>query len=114
MNTETVVETGKLASAIAHVKANRTEYLIVLILAHLVGLTDKLLEQTNGMCLQMARRKKKVIYNRRRKGEKYNLSKYSGSSTVVTMGKKFRTKKGKWGCYVYINGKRAFFEEQRR
>jgi hypothetical protein len=51
MNTETVVETGKVASAIAHVKANRTEYLIVLILAHLVGLTDKLLEQTNGMCL---------------------------------------------------------------
>ena len=51
MNTETVVETGKVASALAHVKANRTEYLIVLVLAHLVGLTDKLLEQTSGMCL---------------------------------------------------------------
>jgi len=51
MNTEAVVETTKVASVISHIRANRTEYLMVVILAHLVGLTDKLLEQTNGMCL---------------------------------------------------------------
>jgi topoisomerase IA-like protein len=28
----------------------------------------------------------------------------------VTMGKMFTTKKGRYGCYVYINGKRSHFE----
>lgn len=42
----------------------------------------------------------------------HNFARYG--DTKVTMGKKFRTKKGKYGCYVYINGKRAFFEEYRR
>ena len=58
----------------------------------------------------MARRRK-IIYNRSRKGDKYNRSKYSGSSTTVTMGKKFTTKSGRYGCYVYINGRRSHFEE---
>lgn len=30
------------------------------------------------------------------------------------MGKKFRTRSGKYGCYVYTNGKRTHFEESRR
>ena len=32
----------------------------------------------------------------------------------VKMGKKFRTRSGKYGCYVYTNGKRTHFEESRR
>ena len=30
--------------------------------------------------------------------------------TTVTMGKKFRTRAGRYGCYVYINGRRSHFE----
>lgn len=37
-----------------------------------------------------------------------NSSKYKNNRT---MGKTFRTKKGRVGCYVYINGKRSHFEE---
>ena len=29
------------------------------------------------------------------------------------MGKNFRTKAGRYGCYVYINGIRSHFEEKR-
>jgi len=35
------------------------------------------------------------------------------SKTTVTMGKKFRTRGGRYGCYVYINGRRSHFEEKR-
>ena len=59
----------------------------------------------------MARRRK-TIYNRSRKGDKFSRSKYSGSSTTVTMGKVFRTRGGRVGCYVYINGRRSHFEEK--
>lgn len=27
----------------------------------------------------------------------------------ITMGKKFRTKKGKYGCYKYVNGRKVAF-----
>ena len=33
------------------------------------------------------------------------------ASDTITHGKKFQTRSGKYGCYVYINGKRAYFEE---
>jgi len=36
------------------------------------------------------------------------------ASDEITMGKMFRTKSGKYGCYVYINGKKAYFKEKRR
>jgi hypothetical protein len=36
------------------------------------------------------------------------------SKTTVTMGKKFRTRAGRYGCYVYINGTRSHFEETTR
>lgn len=36
------------------------------------------------------------------------------ASDTITHGKMFRTKSGKYGCYVYINGKRSYFEEKRR
>lgn len=42
---------------------------------------------------------------------RFNYSKVRESSkTTVTMGKKFRTKAGRYGCYVYINGRRSHFE----
>lgn len=44
------------------------------------------------------------------KATRRNKSKFK---TNKTMGKMFRTRKGKYGCYVYINGKRSHFEEKR-
>lgn len=48
---ETTVTVGKYASIISHLKNNRVEYLVLAVLAHLVGLTDKILQQTSGVCL---------------------------------------------------------------
>ena len=48
---ETVVEGAKLASFVNHLKNNRLEYLILLMLAHAVGITAKVTEHTSGMCL---------------------------------------------------------------
>jgi len=31
----------------------------------------------------------------------------------ITMGKKFRTKKGKYGCYKYVNGRKVAFVTSR-
>lgn len=48
---ETVIEAGKWANFVAHVKANRIEYLLVLGLLHIAGITAKAYEQVNGMCI---------------------------------------------------------------
>ena len=48
---ETVVTTGKWAALVSHVANNRIEYIGLMIILHLVGITDKILEQTNGVCL---------------------------------------------------------------
>lgn len=48
---ETTVAVGKYASIISHLKNNRIEYLVLIVLAHGVGLTDKILQQTSGVCL---------------------------------------------------------------
>ena len=48
---ETVVTAEKYASVLNHLKNNRVEYLVLLMLAHAVGLTAKVTEQTSGMCL---------------------------------------------------------------
>lgn len=51
--TETVtsVTSGvKVATAIDHLKNNRIEYLLVLILSHFLGITDKLIAHANGVC----------------------------------------------------------------
>ena len=34
---------------------------------------------------------------------------YAMDHPKVKHGKKFRTKKGKWGCYVYIGNERVHF-----
>ena len=38
-----------------------------------------------------------------------NASKFKNNKT---MGKMFRTRAGRYGCYVYINGRRSHFEEK--
>ena len=48
---ETTVTAGKYASIISHIKNNRIEYLVLIVLAHAVGLTDRILSQTSGVCL---------------------------------------------------------------
>ena len=48
---ETVVTAGKYASILSHIKNNRVEYLVLVVLAHAVGITDKILQQTSGVCL---------------------------------------------------------------
>ena len=48
--TETVVTTTKVLTAIDHFKNNRIEYLLVLILSHFLGLTDSLIAHASGVC----------------------------------------------------------------
>ena len=48
---DTAIEGAKLASLVNHLKNNRIEYLVLVMLAHAVGLTAKITEHTNGMCL---------------------------------------------------------------
>lgn len=50
IQTETAVNVGKLALAINHIKNNRIEYLIVTLLAHMIGLTSKAAEHASGVC----------------------------------------------------------------
>jgi len=51
MDKEVAIEGAKLASFVNHLKNNRIEYLVLIMLAHAVGLTAKITEQTNGLCL---------------------------------------------------------------
>lgn len=48
--TETVVNTTKVLTALDHLKNNRIEYLMVLILSHFLGVTDKLIAHASGVC----------------------------------------------------------------
>ncbi len=47
---ETIVNASKFAIALNHIKNNRIEYLIVMLLAHMVGLTSKAVEHASGVC----------------------------------------------------------------
>ena len=47
---ETVMNVSKVALAIDHIRNNRIEYLIVLLLSHMVGLTEKVYTKTAGVC----------------------------------------------------------------
>lgn len=47
---ETVIEAGKWASIVNHIKNNRIEYLVLTLLAHMVGLTAKAQEHAAGVC----------------------------------------------------------------
>ncbi len=45
-----VIAVSKVAIAMDHIKNNRIEYLIVLLLSHMVGLTAKAFEYGSGVC----------------------------------------------------------------
>ena len=47
---ETVVETTKMAMWFNHIKQNRIEYLVIGLIAHSLGLLDRIVEQTQGVC----------------------------------------------------------------
>ena len=40
----------KVATAIDHLKNNRTEYLILLVLSHMLGLTSVFIDKAAGVC----------------------------------------------------------------
>jgi ssRNA-specific RNase YbeY (16S rRNA maturation enzyme) len=48
--TETVKEAVTTASVLNHLKNNRIEYLLVMGLLHLLGVSDRLLAQMQGVC----------------------------------------------------------------
>lgn len=51
VETETVIEVGKWASIANHVRANRIEYLLLVGILHLVGITNKAYSHVSGVCL---------------------------------------------------------------
>lgn len=48
--TETVKNTVSAASILSHIRNNRVEYLAMAILAHLLGVSDRILAQASGVC----------------------------------------------------------------
>ena len=46
----TGIKAAKSLAVVNHVKNNRTEYLILLVFTHMLGLTDVLLTQASGVC----------------------------------------------------------------
>ena len=47
---ETVTKAVSTASILSHIKANRIEYIGLVIICHLLGLSDRFLAQVNGVC----------------------------------------------------------------
>ena len=47
---ETAIGVSKIAIAIDHLRNNRIEYLVLLLLSHMVGVTTKVYEKASGMC----------------------------------------------------------------
>ena len=62
----------------------------------------------------MARTLKRSQFDTKKGYEAYKRFTKDNFRYGKTMGKMFRTKAGKYGCYVYINGRRSHFEEKRR
>lgn len=48
---ETAATAAKWATVLNHVRANRIEYLICIGILHLVGFTNKLYAQVEGVCI---------------------------------------------------------------
>lgn len=48
---ETAIGVSKWAAFVDHVKNNRIEYLLVMGIAHLLGLTGKAYSQVSGVCI---------------------------------------------------------------
>lgn len=51
MNGETVIEVTKWTTAINHLRNNRIEYLLLMGILHIVGITQKAYSQVSGVCL---------------------------------------------------------------
>ncbi len=49
-NAETVVEVTKWASIVNHIRCNRIEYLLLVGILHLVGITNKAYSHVQGVC----------------------------------------------------------------
>lgn len=49
--TETVKTAITATSVISHLKNNRIEYLLLTLLAHFLGVSDRVLAQLNGVCI---------------------------------------------------------------
>ncbi len=47
---DTVMNVSKVAIAIDHLRNNRIEYLILLLLSHMVGLTATAVDKAQGVC----------------------------------------------------------------
>lgn len=50
IESETVVAGAKAASAINHLKENRIEYLVLLVLSHMLGFTAVVIDKAAGVC----------------------------------------------------------------
>jgi len=48
--TEVITSGVKVASAITHVKNNRIEYLVLLVLSHMLGFTGVVIDKAAGVC----------------------------------------------------------------
>ena len=51
MEAETAMNTAKWASIMNHLKNNRIEYLLMVGILHLVGITNKAYAQVQGVCI---------------------------------------------------------------
>lgn len=48
--TSEIVQTAKVATALDHLRQNRIEYLLLIIVSHFLGITDIVLSRINGVC----------------------------------------------------------------
>ena len=51
MQTDTVIECTKWGTALNHLRNNRIEYLLLVGILHLVGATNKVYSQVQGVCI---------------------------------------------------------------
>ncbi len=47
---ETVKDAATARTLLVHLKENRIEYLLVIVVGHLLGVSDRILAQASGIC----------------------------------------------------------------
>jgi len=47
---EASISAARVGSVVAHVKNNNVSYLLGILISHMLGLTDKVVEYGSGMC----------------------------------------------------------------
>lgn len=50
-NVKTAIEVTKWASIVNHIRNNRIEYLLLVGLMHIIGVTNKAYSQVQGVCI---------------------------------------------------------------